>query len=123
MEQVHAVFEANTYGTLRVAQAAFPHMAARRSGLVINIGSIVGDMCVRSSLLHCKLYLLEWQRGPVERAVLGEQSRRAPDERHPVDGIQAVQRARHVHRAGLSPLEHREQPGLAVQVRLLSFSY
>ncbi|KAJ7631185.1 oxidoreductase [Roridomyces roridus] len=44
LETVHSVFEANTYGTLRVAQAAFPHMAAKRSGLVINIGSIVADI-------------------------------------------------------------------------------
>ncbi|KAJ7103303.1 oxidoreductase [Mycena belliarum] len=46
METVKATFDANTYGALRVAQAAFPHMATRRSGLVVNIGSVVGDIAV-----------------------------------------------------------------------------
>ncbi|KAJ7751259.1 oxidoreductase [Mycena maculata] len=46
MDTVNAVFDANTYGALRVAQAAFPHMAARRSGLVVNIGSVVADIAV-----------------------------------------------------------------------------
>ncbi|KAJ7786549.1 oxidoreductase [Mycena metata] len=39
-------FDANTYGALRVAQAAFPHMATRRSGLIVNIGSVVGAIAV-----------------------------------------------------------------------------
>ncbi|KAJ7492400.1 oxidoreductase [Mycena latifolia] len=46
MENVKATFDANTYGVLRVAQAAFPHMATRRTGLVVNIGSVVGDTAV-----------------------------------------------------------------------------
>ncbi|KAJ6504391.1 oxidoreductase [Mycena vulgaris] len=32
MDNVQATFNANTYGVLRVAQAAFPHMATRRTG-------------------------------------------------------------------------------------------
>ncbi|KAJ7438014.1 oxidoreductase [Mycena galericulata] len=46
LETVRAVFEANTYGTLRVTQAVFPHMAERRSGLIINISSVVADIAV-----------------------------------------------------------------------------
>ncbi|KAJ7161348.1 oxidoreductase [Mycena crocata] len=46
IENVKANFDANTYGALRVAQAAFPHMATRRSGLIVNIGSVVGDIAV-----------------------------------------------------------------------------
>ncbi|KAJ7246297.1 oxidoreductase [Mycena haematopus] len=46
LDNVKATFDANTYGALRVAQAAFPHMAARRSGLIINIGSVVADIAV-----------------------------------------------------------------------------
>jgi len=46
IERVHAAFDTNTYGALRVARAAFPHMATRRSGLIINIGSVVGDIAV-----------------------------------------------------------------------------
>ncbi|KAJ7170104.1 oxidoreductase [Mycena filopes] len=46
IDTVKATFDANTYGALRVAQAAFPHMATRRQGLVVNIGSIVGSTAV-----------------------------------------------------------------------------
>ncbi|KAJ7897090.1 oxidoreductase [Mycena olivaceomarginata] len=46
LDNVRATFDANTHGALSVAQAAFPHMAARRSGLVVNIGSIVADIAV-----------------------------------------------------------------------------
>ncbi|KAJ6575349.1 oxidoreductase [Mycena capillaripes] len=46
LDNVKATFDANTYGALRVAQAAFPHMATRRSGLIVNIGSIVADIAV-----------------------------------------------------------------------------
>jgi len=46
LDNVKSTFDANTYGALRVTQAAFPHMATRRSGLVVNIGSIVADIAV-----------------------------------------------------------------------------
>ena len=40
--QVAEVFETNVFGALRVARAVYPHMAARRAGLIINVGSVVG---------------------------------------------------------------------------------
>ncbi|KAF7303271.1 Short-chain dehydrogenase reductase family protein [Mycena kentingensis (nom. inval.)] len=43
VENVQAVLDANTTGAFRVAQAAFPHMAKRKSGVIVNIGSVVGD--------------------------------------------------------------------------------
>ncbi|KAJ7446425.1 oxidoreductase [Mycena galericulata] len=46
LDNVQATFDTNTYGALRVAQAAFPHMADRRSGLVVNIGSVVAETAV-----------------------------------------------------------------------------
>ncbi|TFY52679.1 hypothetical protein EVJ58_g9879 [Rhodofomes roseus] len=36
-------FDTNIFGPLRLAQAAFPHMAAKKSGRIVNIGSIMGD--------------------------------------------------------------------------------
>lgn len=48
IEDVAAVFDANTLSVLRVCKAAVPHMAARKQGLIVNIGSVVGEMCVSS---------------------------------------------------------------------------
>ncbi|KZT73523.1 oxidoreductase [Daedalea quercina L-15889] len=36
-------FDTNVFGVLRLTQAVFPHMAAKKSGVIVNIGSIVGD--------------------------------------------------------------------------------
>lgn len=40
--EVEAVFATNVFGTLNVTRAVLPHMRARRSGRVINIGSMGG---------------------------------------------------------------------------------
>ncbi|THH21136.1 hypothetical protein EW146_g369 [Bondarzewia mesenterica] len=44
LEQVKNVFDANTFSILRVSRAVVPHMASHRQGLIVNIGSIVGEM-------------------------------------------------------------------------------
>ena len=46
IEDIAAVFDANALSVLRVCKAAVPHMAARKHGLIVNIGSVVGEMCV-----------------------------------------------------------------------------
>ena len=43
-EQVVRTFDTNVFGILRMSRAVFPHMAKRRSGLIINIGSIAGEL-------------------------------------------------------------------------------
>ncbi|GJN88368.1 hypothetical protein Rhopal_001334-T1 [Rhodotorula paludigena] len=40
----HATFEANVWAPLRLSQLVAPDMAKRRSGLIINVGSIVGNV-------------------------------------------------------------------------------
>ena len=44
MEYARAAFNTNYFGMVHMAKAVVPHMAARRRGLVINVGSIVGDV-------------------------------------------------------------------------------
>ncbi|EPT06184.1 NAD-binding protein, partial [Fomitopsis schrenkii] len=44
IEDVAAVFDANALSVLRVCKAAVPHMAARKQGLIVNIGSVVGEI-------------------------------------------------------------------------------
>ena len=43
IEYVKEVFNTNTYAILRVCKAVVPIMAKRRSGLIVNIGSVVGE--------------------------------------------------------------------------------
>lgn len=44
IEQVMKTFDTNVLSIVRMAQAVIPHMAARKSGVVVNIGSIVGEV-------------------------------------------------------------------------------
>jgi NAD(P)-dependent dehydrogenase (short-subunit alcohol dehydrogenase family) len=57
---VRSVFETNVVGLLAVTQAVFEHMADRRSGRIINVGSVVGLLptpfagayCATKSAVH-----------------------------------------------------------------------
>lgn len=54
LEQVQAAFDANVFSVLRVNRAVLPHMAARKQGMFITIGSIVAQWYAHLylSLLH-----------------------------------------------------------------------
>ncbi len=44
VETVHATFEVNVYGALRVAQAFAPLLIAREGGNIVNVSSIMGQL-------------------------------------------------------------------------------
>jgi short-subunit dehydrogenase len=44
-------FDTNVFSIVRMSQAVVPHMAGRKSGLVINVGSIAGIVYVISCLM------------------------------------------------------------------------
>jgi short-subunit dehydrogenase len=44
LEQITDVYSANILSILRTSRAVLPGMAAQKSGLIINISSIVGEV-------------------------------------------------------------------------------
>ncbi|KAF5384872.1 hypothetical protein D9615_001337 [Tricholomella constricta] len=53
MEDIKANFDTNTFSILRMTRAAIPFMAERRSGIIVNIGSIVGEIATPWNGLYC----------------------------------------------------------------------
>lgn len=50
IEGVASTFDTNCLSVLRVCKAVVPHMAPRKRGLIVNIGSITGEMYARTLL-------------------------------------------------------------------------
>ncbi|OSX66691.1 hypothetical protein POSPLADRAFT_1132328 [Postia placenta MAD-698-R-SB12] len=44
IERIKSTFDVNTFAILRLVNAVFPHMASRKRGTIVNIGSIVGEI-------------------------------------------------------------------------------
>ncbi|XP_019182505.1 PREDICTED: uncharacterized protein LOC109177575 [Ipomoea nil] len=53
IDQFLKAYEINTVGALRVAQHVVPHMAARRRGKIVNIGSVVGKVATPWAGAYC----------------------------------------------------------------------
>jgi len=52
MEVIKQIFDTNTFAILRVCKAIVPIMAKRRSGTIVNIGSIVGEISTPWNALY-----------------------------------------------------------------------
>jgi NAD(P)-dependent dehydrogenase (short-subunit alcohol dehydrogenase family) len=72
LESLREVFETNVLGLAAVIQAVFPYMADRRSGRIVNIGSIVGVLptpfagpyCASKSAVHSLSEVLRMEVSP-----------------------------------------------------------
>jgi NADP-dependent 3-hydroxy acid dehydrogenase YdfG len=53
LDEIRSVFETNVLGLVGVTQAAFPHMARRRAGRFVNIGSVVGLLPTPFAAAYC----------------------------------------------------------------------
>jgi 1-acylglycerone phosphate reductase len=43
-EVIQRVYDTNVFGMLRVCRTVLPHMAERKCGTIVNMGSIVGEL-------------------------------------------------------------------------------
>lgn len=43
-ERITQTYNTNVFGVIRTAKAVIPHMAVRKSGTIVNIGSVLGEM-------------------------------------------------------------------------------
>jgi NAD(P)-dependent dehydrogenase (short-subunit alcohol dehydrogenase family) len=72
LQAVRGLFETNVTGLLALTQAVFPHMAAQRSGRVVNIGSVVaqlptpfsGPYCASKAAVHMLSDVLRMELSP-----------------------------------------------------------
>ncbi|PCH34059.1 oxidoreductase [Wolfiporia cocos MD-104 SS10] len=44
LDRIAQSFDANVFSVIRMVRAVFPHMAARKSGTIVNMGSIAGEI-------------------------------------------------------------------------------
>ena len=44
MEEIKRAYDANVYSIIRMCKAVIPHMAARKSGTIVNISSLQAHM-------------------------------------------------------------------------------
>lgn len=60
MDELRRQFDTNVIGPLAVTKAVVPHMRARKSGLIVNVGSIAGRLSMPlTSLYHGTKYAME----------------------------------------------------------------
>lgn len=55
LDRVKNIFDTNVFAVLRTVRAVFPHMASRKRGVIVNVGSTAGDMYVRTNFQSSQL--------------------------------------------------------------------
>ncbi|KAH8119899.1 NAD-binding protein [Phellopilus nigrolimitatus] len=78
IDQVKKTFDANVFGALRTARAVIPHMTARKRGIIVNVGSVVGEIptpwngiyCASKAALHSLTEVLQMECTPLGISVM-----------------------------------------------------
>ncbi|EJD03665.1 NAD-binding protein [Fomitiporia mediterranea MF3/22] len=78
VEQVKKTFDANVFGALRTARTVMPYMASRKQGIIVNVGSVVGEMstpwagiyCASKAALHSITEVLQMESQPLGVSVV-----------------------------------------------------
>ena len=97
MELALKSFDTNAFGALRTARCVIPHMAKRKSGMIVNIGSIGAYVHVHHILIyyfHCYPFINLYcnsQTNPMERHILCLQGSFTLKYRSARNGVQALE--------------------------------
>lgn len=78
LDDIRRIFETNVTGLMAMVQAVFPHMAERREGRIVNMGSVVGILptpfagpyCATKSAVHMLSDVLRMELAPFGIEVL-----------------------------------------------------
>ena len=93
MDEIMRIFNTNVFATVRTAKAVIPHMASRKRGTVVNVGSIAGIMyaCPVPSESHITLLLTTTrnfpQTHPMGRGLQRDESSATLADRHALHGV------------------------------------
>ncbi|KAA8522575.1 hypothetical protein F0562_013064 [Nyssa sinensis] len=101
LDAIRKTYEINALGQLRMVQQVVPHMASRRSGSIVNVGSVVGRVptpwagsyCTSKAAVHAMSNTLRVELKPFERAGASQGSK----------STDATVFAKHVVKKVLSP--------------------
>lgn len=110
IEGVASAFDTNCLSVLRVCKAVVPHMASRKSGLIVNIGSVVGEMYDSQHPPCCRHADRLIQPGALVWRIRRVQSRDALHLPNPRDGAPPSRDPCPEHRPGRRALTDRGQP-------------
>ncbi|KAI0756319.1 NAD-P-binding protein [Daedaleopsis nitida] len=78
MEEIMQTYDTNVYGILRMCKAVIPHMAARKKGTIVNVGSVTahipipwsGPYCSSKAAVHSITETLQMECTPLKINVM-----------------------------------------------------
>lgn len=107
LDDVRKTFDTNTFAILRVAKAVIPEMAKQKQGVIVNIGSIVGQVYVGDHIMRTHQTLIPLiQRHPLEWYLLCIKSSCRLHQPGSLDGMQTLGYQGFSRRSGSRKVEY-----------------